>query len=115
MRTLARKRQYIADIYYEADPAIACEVFLVGEFTNPAWEVKIPMKYSYFHRAFKTQVKIEENCQFKFIVNGTFVVCSQYALTYTKEKFSNNIFQLNTSKNRKQGSLFGRINNLRLY
>lgn len=115
MRKLARKRQYIADIYYEADPEVASEVFLVGEFTTPQWKVMIPMKYSYFYRAFKVQVKVHEGCQFKFIVNGTFVVCSQYALTYTKEKFSNNIFELNTSKQQVKGGIFGQINNLRLY
>lgn len=73
IRKFAHKQIYIADIHYEADPDIAKEIFLVGEFTIPKWSIQIPMKYSFYHRSFLTQVKIQENCQFKFIVDGTFV------------------------------------------
>ena len=95
------RQKFIADIYYEADYDIAETVYLVGEFTSPAWETVIPMKYSFFYRSFMAKIKISEGDQFKFIINGTFVWCNRYPLIYTKEKFSNNWFTLrrNLSKN----------------
>lgn len=73
IRKWAAQRVYLADIYFEADHDIAEEVFIVGEFTQPKWLVKVPMKYSSFFRAFKAQVKIHDNCQFKFIIDGMFI------------------------------------------
>ena len=67
------RQKFIADIYYEADYDIAETVYLVGEFTSPAWETVIPMKYSFFYRSFMAKIKISEGDQFKFIINGTFV------------------------------------------
>lgn len=105
-RKFAHKQTYFADIHYEADPDIAKEIFLVGEFTIPKWSVRIPMKYSFYHRSFLTQVKIQENSQFKFIVDGTFVWWPQYPFKYTKEKFVNNIFELNSIQRKQLSQSF---------
>lgn len=93
LKTQAKSGVYLADIYFEADYDIAQTIQIVGEFTQPAWSLKLTMKYSFFHRAFHAQVKIYEGCQFKFIVDGTFICCPRYPLVYTKDKFSNNIFR----------------------
>lgn len=100
LRKLAKMNKYIVDIFYEADPDIANEVYLVGEFSNPQWKEPVLMNYSYFFRAFRAKVTMHEDCQFKFIVDGTFVCCPKYLLTYTPEKFTNNIFRTSSSKNR---------------
>jgi hypothetical protein len=112
LRKLARKHIFIADIYYEADPDIAKEIFLVGEFSAPEWAVQIWMKYSFFHRAFLCQVKIQGNWQFKFIVDGTFVWWPQYTFKYTKEKFVNNIFDLNNINRKHFSSPFKKMGNM---
>lgn len=95
LKRMRKDKTYIADIYYEADPDIAQSIYLVGEFTTPQWEVFVPMKYSFFYRAFKAQVKIQEGWQFKFLVGQTFVWWPMYPLKYTREKFSNNIYRTN--------------------
>ena len=99
-KKLFAQQTYIADIYYEADPDIAKEVYLVGNFSYPEWEVQIPMKYSFFHRAFRTTVKISEGSQFKFLVGDTFVCCPTYPFAYTREKFANNVFETSRSCSR---------------
>lgn len=100
LRKLAKMNKYVVDIFYEADPDIANEVHLVGEFSDPSWRRPILMNYSYFFKAFRAKVTMHEDCQFKFIVDGTFVCCPKYLLTYTPEKFTNNIFRTSSSKNR---------------
>ena len=73
LKKLRQENTFIADIYYEADPDIAMQIFLVGEFSSPPWTKQIPMEYSYFHRAFRTTIKIKQGSEFKFIVDGTFI------------------------------------------
>ena len=86
-RKQAKRRLFSVDICFEADHDIADSVFIVGEFTNPAWAIRVPMEYSFFYRAFKTRIKIHENCQFKFIIDGNFICWSKYPMTYSPERF----------------------------
>lgn len=60
LKRMSKQRKFMADIYYEADHDIADKIYLVGEFTTPKWIIKIPMKYSFYHRAFKVKVKISD-------------------------------------------------------
>lgn len=60
LKQLRKSKTFIADIYFEADPDIAQSIYLVGEFTTPQWEVLVQMKYSFFYRAFKVKIKIQE-------------------------------------------------------
>lgn len=59
-RRLAKNRTYIVDVFYEADQDIAEDIYLVGEYSNPKWTVTTPMKYSFFHRAFATKIKMHD-------------------------------------------------------
>ena len=97
-RKQAKRKLFTVDIYFEADHDIAESVFIVGEFTNPAWTVKILMEYSFFSRAFKARIKIGENWQFKFIIDGNFIWWPRYPMTYSQEKFTNNVFKINKIK-----------------
>jgi len=97
-RRLAKNRTYIVDVFYEADQDIAEDIYLVGEYSNPKWTVTTPMKYSFFHRAFATKIKMHDGWQFKFIINGTFVCCNNYPMIYTREKFINNWFVIKLNK-----------------
>lgn len=111
-RKLAKSRIYITDIYFEADHDIAENVYIVGEFTSPKWTVQIPMKYSFFYRAFTTKIKIRDHCQFKFVVDGTFICCPKYSISYTYEKFTNNVFKVHKSKFHMESKSFSEFNNL---
>mmetsp|Transcript_39580 Transcript_39580/g.39158 ORF Transcript_39580/g.39158 Transcript_39580/m.39158 type:complete len:363 (+) Transcript_39580:26-1114(+) len=94
LRRLRRESIFIADIYYEADPDIAKQIFLVGEFSTPQWGKQVLMQYSYFHRAFRAQIKIRQSSEFKFIVDGTFICCPKYP-RLTTGGYTNNIFKKN--------------------
>jgi len=91
-------RSYVVDIYFDADHDIAEKVYLVGDFTNPKWSELIPMKYSFFHRSFMAKVKMHDHAQFKFIVDGTFICCPHYPMTFSPEKHTNNVFKINKIK-----------------
>ena len=93
-----KSRIYVVDIYFEADHDIAENVYISGDFTFPKWSKKIPMKYSFFHRSFMAQVKIHDNSQFKFIVDGTFICCPKYPMIYSPDKFTNNVFKISKSR-----------------
>ena len=59
-RHAKQNKTYLADIYFEADYDIADVIYLVGDFSNPPWSQTIEMKYSFFHRAFRSKVKIRD-------------------------------------------------------
>ena len=41
------------------------------------------------------RVKIHDNSQFKFIVDGTYICWPTYPMTYSPDKFTNNVFKIN--------------------
>ena len=84
---------YITDIYFDADHDITDRIYIVGDFTSPKWSIQIPMKYSFFHRSFLIRVKIHDNSQFKFIVDGTYICWPTYPMVYSPDKFTNNVFK----------------------
>ena len=110
----AKNKQFLTDIYFEADHDIAENVFIVGEFTTPKWLLQIPMKYSFFHHAFWAKIKIHDNWQFKFIIDGNFIWWSRYPMTYSQEKFTNNIFKVNKFKRYSDSMIRNEIRSIKL-
>ena len=97
-RKWRRWRRYVVDIYFDADHDIAEMIYLVGDFTNPKWTVLVPMEYSFLSRSFKAKVKMNDNSQFKFIIDGTYIWWPHYPMTYSPEKHTNNVFRVNKIK-----------------
>ena len=114
LRKQAKMKIFTADIYFEADHDIAEKVYIVGEFTNPKWIIKVPMEYSFFYRAFKARIKIHDNCQFKFIFDGNMICSSKYAMTYSPERFTNNVFKINKIKRYADSKIFNELNGLKI-
>ena len=114
LRKQSKLKRFVADIYFEADHDIAENVQIVGEFSNPKWLIKIPMKYSFFHKAFKAKINIQDNCQFKFIIDGNFIWWSSYPMAYSSEKFTNNVFKLNKFKRYSESMIRKEIKNIKI-
>ena len=86
-------------MYLEADYDIAEKVFVAGDFAESKWRNHIQMKYSFFNRAFKAKIKIQDGNQFKFIIDGMYIWWAKYPMTYTQERYTNNVFKIYKNKN----------------
>lgn len=88
-----KKHIFLSDIFYvEASPFDTVQ--LIGEFTNPPWSPKIPMKFSPFFKCMHVRTLIKENAQFKFIANENYRCSTFYEASYNDGHY-NNIYSLN--------------------
>lgn len=77
----------------------ASEVYLVGDFTNPAWEVQIPMRYSQVLNYFISTYFIEntlkpERYHLKFVVDGQWCCNTKMATSVDMNSNMNNVLEI---------------------
>lgn len=85
------------------------DVYVVGDFTDEPWEIKVKCTYSEFFKAYKATIPVIDGSLFKFEVNGELITSGEHSTKFDSESQTYNnvvtifqyIFDSETKKHKK--------------